>query len=262
MQDSRSHDFKITAIALACIIVLFSILFYGYINKQKEKESIQLFSDRLQFLVTRLYLYASGYKGLPNETTYSSSGEPLCSWRFTFSNSTMGGAPYGTNVVRSKWPSPDYHAAGYKDTKLFLATLDSDENGDVLAIRGKGTIFQLYGTEGHKHLLNIPPQSIILIEKQTDKHWIEPNDFNIDEVDVNSKCADLFGGNYDGIFAVAFADATIWLLSEDVPYKKLSLFFTEEGAIANDRESILGPYAIYKYDGKERFRTVLSYLIR
>jgi hypothetical protein len=116
---------------------------------------------------------------------------------------------------------------------------------NFLAVRGDGTAFNLIldGTS----LENIPSSSILLVESP-DKakiEWLRPVDYDKSYFDVKEN---LSVGNYEGGFLVAFADAQVWFLSDDTPTRIFSKFLTCDTAKQYDREELLGPYLLQKWN--------------
>ena len=75
---------------------------------------------------------------------------------------------------------------------------------------------------------------------------MQPGDFDIRTMPqaINGAAGRGISSLHATGFHVLFADAEVWFLSNELPFKQLSKFFTVAGAMANDRDKILRPYLI------------------
>lgn len=108
------------------------------------------------------------------------------------------------------------------------------------AITGPGTAFDALNTSSATHL----PDDLVLIVRveNSDTHWMEPGDLNVEQLDVSETTQSLLCG--ENGYAVLFADGAPWVLSNDLPISELRKFFTIEGAKQYDRDRILAPYRV------------------
>ena len=118
-------------------------------------------------------------------------------------------------------------------------------NTCAFAITGPGTAFGDGNTDKPRSLDEIDGDTILVIEvRNSGIHWMEPGDFDIQTMPktINDSSGLGISSAYGSGFHVVFADNTVWYLRNDVPFDQLAMFFTVDGAKANDRETILGPY--------------------
>lgn len=106
------------------------------------------------------------------------------------------------------------------------------------AITGPSTAFDSANPPSLKQL----PKNLILVVRveDSDTHWMEPGDLNIEELASSEKTKRLLLGKSG--YVVLFADGAGWVLSRKLPISDLCKFFTIEGARQYDREKLLGPY--------------------
>ena len=133
-----------------------------------------------------------------------------------------------------------YETTGWK------AASGSFPETNILAITGPGTAFG-DGMEPPKALKNIAPQTILAVETRASGiPWPAPGDFDIRTMPQTISAPDGKGisSRYPGGFHVLFADGAVWLLSDKVPFDTLESFFTIERARKQDRDKLLGPFAL------------------
>lgn len=134
-------------------------------------------------------------------------------------------------------------------------TTRSDESGatfpeaNCLAITGPGTAFG-DGTQPPSSLKDIPPDTILVVESRASGiPWPAPGDFDIRTMPqtINAPDGKGISSRAAGGFHVIFADGHVWFLTDRVPFDTLRLFFTIAGASEHDRETVLGPFALYRH---------------
>lgn len=117
---------------------------------------------------------------------------------------------------------------------------------NVLAITGPGTAFG-DGLECPRALKDVPPDTILVVETQASGiPWPAPGDLYIRTMPQTINAPDgkgISGLNADG-FHLVFADGQVWYMSKRVPFETLKLFFKVADAQKNDREQLLGPFAV------------------
>lgn len=189
-----------------------------------------------------------GLRKSPNGT-----GPPLYSWRFSIIWAML--LEYDGND-KLTWDSP-----GNRDA-LEVSFLYSYENADtwidrgqlfpetnIFAITGPGTAFGDGDSELPACLAEVPSSAVIAVEvRASGVPWPAPGDFDIRTMPRTINAPDGMGisSRHAGGFHVVFADAHAWFLSDRVPFETLERLFTIAGARANDREELLGAYAIDK----------------
>jgi prepilin-type processing-associated H-X9-DG protein len=179
------------------------------------------------------------------------SPQPLYSWRFRiapFIESTK------LNVAFDKpWDDPANRAWHNVFRRPYGYSKGADGTSQfhtkMFAVTGPGTAFG----DGAKHspqgLSEIPDDTILVLEiAESRVHWMAPGDFQVQSIPqtVCTSTAGLILSRHSGGFHVLFADGNVWFLSKDTPFRKLQEFFTIEGAKRQNREDILGEYAITK----------------
>jgi hypothetical protein len=108
------------------------------------------------------------------------------------------------------------------------------------AITGPGTAF-----DPSKLLpLSELPNDLILVVRveQSDTHWMEPGDLNIEQLAPSEDTKRLLSGKNG--YGVLFADGRNWVLSRNTPLSDLCRFFTIAGAEEFDRDKILRRYCV------------------
>lgn len=118
----------------------------------------------------------------------------------------------------------------------------------MFAITGPGTAF---GGGGHDPLPfdQISGEAILFLEVvDSGTHWMQPGDFHIDEMpsEIGGESGPRIGSPHHNGFHVAFADAEVWFVSDQIPFSKIQKFFRNKDARKYSREEVLGPYAISK----------------
>jgi hypothetical protein len=108
------------------------------------------------------------------------------------------------------------------------------------AITGSGTAFDAASPQNLRQL----PRSLILVVRveQSDTHWMEPEDLNIEQLAPSEETKRLLLGKAG--YVVLFADGEGWVLSSKTPISDLCKFFTLAGAKEFDRDQILRPYRV------------------
>jgi hypothetical protein len=179
------------------------------------------------------------YRRLPPPVRSDEAGRPLCSWRFQilpFVEAMMNRLDFG-----DRWDDPSNRWLLNMYHPIYCWSTDRGAGGlrctNVAAITGPGTAFDCERTV---RLGEIPANTVCLIEiHDSDTYWMEPGDLRVDNITESI----VRGIDGDGVH-VLFADGTVWFISADVPFNNLRKLFTTKGAAANDRERLLGPYAL------------------
>jgi hypothetical protein len=109
----------------------------------------------------------------------------------------------------------------------------------IKAIVGKGTAFD---SDIRRSLTALPSDLVIIVRvEESDTHWMEPNDLDVEIASSPEGKRMLLGDNG---YAVLFADGEAWWLSSEVPFEDLRKFFTIDGAENFDRDHLLAPYKL------------------
>ena len=114
---------------------------------------------------------------------------------------------------------------------------------------GPGTAFGDGDSELPACLAEVPSSTVIAVEvRASGVPWPAPGDFDVRTMPrtINAPDGKGISSRHAGGFHVVFADARAWFLSDRVPFETLEKLFTIAGARANDREELLGAYAIDK----------------
>jgi hypothetical protein len=189
----------------------------------------------------------SGLAGAPDVV-----GAPLYSWRVEI-------VPY-LESWHGRWdPSQPWDAAAngqlaeLSSFYFFGATrtggkLHAFPDTNLMAITGPGTAFG--DGEGRPMAVkDVPSGTILAVEtRSSGVPWPAPGDFDIRSVPRIICAPDGKGisSRDAGGFHVIFAEERVWELSCKVPFETLARFFTTSDAAKNDREQLLGPFALHR----------------
>ncbi len=183
--------------------------------------------------------------GSPNGT-----GRPLYSWRveivpflMSWHGSWDPSQPWDSQANKQLVELSAFYA--YDGSKLEAAPRSFPET-DVLAITGPGTAFG-DGKEVPKALKDVSPSTILIVESRASEiPWPAPGDLDIRTMPhtINAPDGKGISSRHSGGFHVIFADGKVWFLSDKVPFETIRKFFTVADAKKNDREKLLGPYAL------------------
>jgi hypothetical protein len=209
------------------------------------------FNGHLPFPVRRETVGKPTRTGMPNGT-----GKALYSWRgevATYRDNWFfnGGGDWDSS---SPWDSPaNKQMADFPWQFCYDALVTWEwpkgysKETSMMAIVGPGTAFGCDG-ETPKSLTELSGNVILVVETQNSGlHWMQPGDFDIRTMPwtINAPDGRGISSRYPGGFHVLFADGLTWFLSDKVPFETLEKFFTVEGAKKNDRQQVLGPYALW-----------------
>ncbi|MEQ8786650.1 MAG: hypothetical protein RIC55_10140 [Pirellulaceae bacterium] len=186
---------------------------------------------------------------LPKSVVRDSADTPLSSWRFLVAWSHTTAMQHEADYRRHWNAAPNAQLASNCDVGGAFC-IGSEWSGrscfetNVMAVVGPGTAFDDAVVQT---LASLEPDQIVLVEvSQTDVHWMEPGDVDVEEVEelLKAKSGRRIGGNFPQGFHVAFADGEVWFLRADVPYQRLAKFLTKSSAKAHRREAVLEPYML------------------
>lgn len=165
----------------------------------------------------------------------------LASWHGSWDASQPWNQPANTQLVEMSSfyaydaTGPEGHPHSFPET-------------NALAITGPGTAFG-DGKEPPRALKDVPPNTILVVETRASGiPWPAPGDFDIRTMPqtINAPDGKGISSRNAGGFHVIFADGYVWFLSHKVPFETLKKFFTTTDAERNDREKLLGPYALHR----------------
>ena len=124
----------------------------------------------------------------------------------------------------------------------------------IFAIVGKGTAFGDGKSEAPRSLSQIDCDTILAIQiDNSSHHWMAPGDFTIDnESDDSLASPHRYFEGIRGPSYVLFADVQVWLLSETVKRDDILGFCRVDDALTNDREEVLGQYALKRHPASIR----------
>lgn len=200
--------------------------------------------DRNYYCLKLTYLALASHdearKKLPPPVFRDLAGKALSSWRFRVSPWMCFRAEFDRH-----WRDPANRIPAVQG-KGFFCVDPSNSSGctDVFAVAGAGTAFDASVT---RRLSDLPPDLIIaIVTADTKCHWMEPGDFDVDELSQrNGTLAQNVPSPYPGRVYVLFADGKIWSLRGDTPMDVFKEFLTIERVVAQSRDDSLGPYAIF-----------------
>ena len=204
---------------------------------------------KMQSIMGILTTHAVGLGGYPAVAHKDEQGRKIHSWRFwsLYAVASLIDPP----EIYEKWPAAEYEEWDDKGARQYYNAFDEPHGEGLtsfLALRGPGTAVTEFGEGRGRCVLNVEPDAIVLVECQSNIHWIQPGDVDIDSI-LNSPTKAGLGdlkGNYPEGFAVAFADRAVWFLKNSVPASEVGKFFTVVSAKKHDRSEVLGPYVIEK----------------
>ena len=235
-----SGRWKGMAVGAIVLTALAAVLVPLIITGRRAARNQQRVYD-LQHIYLALANFDDVYKRLPPTVRSDEAGRPLCSWRFQilpFVEAMMFRLDFG-----DRWDDPSNRWLLNMYHPIYCWSTDRGTGGlrgtNVAAITGPGTVF-----DGDRpvRLGEVPANTIFLIEvHNSDTFWTEPGDIRVNTITESI----VRGIDGDGVHVV-FADGASWFISAEVPFDNLRTFFTIEGAAANDRESLLGPYALLR----------------
>ena len=130
----------------------------------------------------------------------------------------------------------EHHYSFYKSS--------DDETTNILAISGKGTLFD--PDLAVEDLEALPGSLIVLVEVSSNVHWSEPFDIDIDFLKNNHTSTRFELGlkqDKQG-FYVCFIDCRVFYLKKNTPLARLSKLGTVEGARNEDRYELLKEYIL------------------
>jgi hypothetical protein len=165
----------------------------------------------------------------------------LEAWRGTWDPSQPWDSPPNSQLVDL---SPFYAL----DAPRVHGPRQSFAEAKLLAITGPGTAFG-DGIGRPMAVKDAPSATILAAETGSSGIlWPAPGDFDIRSMPRTVCARDGKGvaSQRAGGFHVIFADGSVWLLSDKVPFETLSQFFTTADAEAHDREQLLGPFALHR----------------
>jgi len=175
------------------------------------------------------------------------------SWRYVATASAPEPLDSPDKYFDESWKSknnePWFNSGRY--ARLYCLAQENDEPvpseayTKVMTLHGEGTAFNAVGKGAD--IDDLPGDTIVLCEvRDSHVHWMEPGDLDIANLphEINPRGKLGISGNFEGGLFIGFADSSAWFLSNDVPFEKLSKFFTTSGADEFDREQELREYVL------------------
>ncbi len=187
----------------------------------------------MQWILSNLVFRYEDANGYLFPTVKIRDGEPLYSWRYSLENWLGPSLHLDKESYSHKWNS-EYNKRYSSQPSIFFCHGNST-NTNILAITGKGTFFD----EDHPGApKSAPPDTIIIIEvKDSNIHWMEPGDINVE---------DLKQENTRGIFTegvhVGFANGTVCRLSSKTPIENIKKLCYAKRPKEENKETLLGKY--------------------
>lgn len=259
---ARHHQAWVLAV-VASAIILFAVVTWGIhaiVNARNRNATTRQFRE----VALSLTNYSDAFGHLPFPIRRESIAPP-----------TEIGAPNGTGRVLHSWrvelvpflmswhgaldPSqPWNHQSNQQlvDFSSFYAYnaigpknhTHSFPETNVLALTGPGTAFG-DGEHTPRALKDIPSDTVLVVETRASGiPWPAPGDIDIRIMPQTINAPDgkgISSRNAGGVHLM-FADGQVWFLSDKVPFKTLSNFFTTTGAEKHDREKLLGPFVLHR----------------
>lgn len=236
---------RLAVLAIAVIGLLLAWGVHRYRQRERRWDRAWCFS---QAAIGIRHYCNNNEHTMPPPATMDEEGNRLCSWRLVICFYLMEfgreGPRWDTKVG---WDDPMNDGALHRSA--FYCFSDSDDgsrcfNTGMLAITGPGTVFD---DESPRNRYDIPDDTILLLPvRDSGIHWMQPGDFQIDTMPrtINAEDGQGISSDFSDGFHVAFADGTVWFLSNRVPFDELEKFFTVESAAKYDRSQVLGPYLL------------------
>jgi len=210
--------------------------------KDKEKE---LISWRYKMIAWRGPLFLHLVTTEPWNSQFNQYQRELCFRNITYeqvlkrSSNKKSVVPFGdseeTRYVAYMY-CYEHHYSFYKSS--------NDETTNILAISGKGTLFDPDIVV--EDLESLPDSLIVLVEVSSNVHWSEPFDIDISILETNLTSTRFeWGIGQDSLgFYVCFVDSRVFYLKKNTPLALLSQLGTIEGARNNDRHELLKGYIL------------------
>lgn len=156
-------------------------------------------------------------------------------------------APVNRKVIEEYGSFFEYGEANHS---AWLRAADRPISDTIaLAITGPGTAWG-DGTDPPMRLNEVPAAAILVVEvRASGIPWPAPGDFDIRTMPqtINAPDGKGISSRHAGGFHVIFGDLEVWFLSDQVPFDTLRKFFTVAEAKQQDREKLLGPYALDRW---------------
>jgi hypothetical protein len=201
--------------------------------------------------------YSDMRRRLPPLTITDSHGKPLSSWRFTTSMIMVSGSmhrgyytqypqldkPWNSLENQPYASGPHHEYPGSPPT--YIDQTRPGNKARFVAVAGPETGFHQKTQMPAEQL----PRALLLITEVRDctTHWMEPGgDLDVTTVPQTIGAEGGIGPASTAAteFYVGFADMSVWLLRTDVPFENLAKFFTISSAKQNNRDALLGPFAV------------------
>jgi type II secretory pathway pseudopilin PulG len=173
------------------------------------------------------------YRQPPQAVLTDEEGRPLSSWRFQL-------LPFLEAIMRDvdfslPWDHPDHEYFSSFGWPTYC--LRNKRKGperlctNVMAVTGRESAFDDWAPT----FSELPPDLILVIEvPDTDIHWMQPGDIDIDEIDES-----ILKGPDGGGIHVLFKDGSVVFIPRDTRLETLKRFLTVEGAKQHDRKILL-----------------------
>jgi len=202
---------------------------------------------QLENIYSALSRYNDEHGNLP--LSQGPSGSPPVSWRvqiFPYLVPTRNAEIYDhekpwndtANLTLQNAGFARFHYSPFASARD-LADSPPNLNTYYKAITGTDTAFDPSET---RTLESLPDDVILVVRvEESDTHWMEPDDLNVESVSSPAAKELLLGDNG---YAVLFADGEAWWLSAAVPFEDLIKFLTIESAKQVDRDVLLAPYRL------------------
>jgi hypothetical protein len=259
----RWRQFGLRSLLLLILFIAVGLLVYReyYLKPYWQQRQAHIYNSMRGVLLT-LYNWSDVYDTLPPATITNKKGLAISSWRY-WTTPFFESPPHWPHV-RDPWDAPENQETRQVRYGLFcwsevetravggpidtgVWTEDAPPEAfytNIFAITGPGTAFE---AGKQVRLKDLPDSLILIVEvRNSGVHWMQPGDFDIRTMPKTINAPD--GKGISGVLArgfhVGFADAQVWYLSNKVPFDDLSKFFTIEGAKAQDRDEVLGPYVL------------------
>ena len=236
MQKRLFHAVLFLSVVVSVCCVVLMTFFRRDVSLSEMREDHR---SRLREVWLAVWNYSEVEGVLPYDIL-SDDGTSMSSWRFRV-------LPFLMSTGKEKhfdkaWNSEDNIEHAVFRPQDFCD--GSSPSANIVAITGRGAAFD---RNRRNSLAEIPDDCILFVEaKHFSKHWMEPGDLDIGA--MSRKIPEPDGNGICGLdrwaFHVCFADGQVWLLSNDVPFEELEVFFTIDGATRCDRERALGVWQV------------------
>lgn len=236
----------IIAMTLLCVALAICLWLWNGINSAREGARANECANNVFVWMMVLQFYHSQNGSFPPSYSVDSAGNPAHSWRVLVTPYREGQDFYDAYNFHAPWDDPaNLRLADNFDTREWQCpsgpNYGRNRNTDYVAVVGPGTAFPNWERTSLADIKDGPENTIIIVEiANSDIHWTEPRDLNIEEMSftINDRTRPSISSPHRWGAFVAFADGRLCSIRSHTPPDVVKALLTINGGEGISREEL------------------------